>query len=109
MKKEYTKARPNEVTGSGFIGYAICTYQDLVSQFGEPHDRFKDGPWKSLDWKTQVEWTFRIPGTKPTVVTIYDYKSMNHARAVEVWHVGCKGDQEKVSDFFIRHRIPFGR
>lgn len=109
MKKEYKNARPTETKGSGFIGYAICTYNDLVEQFGEPHDRLKDGPWKSFDWKTQVEWAFKLPGEKPTIVTIYDYKSLNHARAVEVWHIGYKGDSDKVSHFFIRHKIPFGR
>ena len=109
MKKGYKNARPNEVNHTGFIGYAICTYHDLVAQFGDPHDRFQEGPWKSGDWKTQVEWAFKLPGPKSTVVTIYDYKSMNHARAIEVWHVGCKGDQERVSDFFIRNKIPFGR
>jgi hypothetical protein len=109
MKKGYKNARPAETKGSGFIGYAICTYNDLVEQFGEPHDRFKDGPWKSFDWKTQVEWAFKLSGEKPTIVTIYDYKSLNHARAVEVWHVGFKGDTDKVSDFFMRHKIPFGR
>ena len=109
MKKDYKKASVRDTNGTGFIGYAICGYHDLVAQFGEPHDRFKEGPWKSGDWKTQVEWAFRVKGKKPTVITIYDYKSMNHARAVEVWHVGCKGDQERVSDFFIKNKIPFGR
>lgn len=109
MKKGYKNARQTETKGSGFIGYAICTYNDLVEQFGEPHDRLKDGPWKSFDWKNQVEWAFKLPGEKPTIVTIYDYKSLNHARAVEVWHVGFKGDTDKVSDFFMRHKIPFGR
>ena len=109
MKNGYKNATPRDTIGSSFIGYTICTYDELVAQFGEPHNRFQEGPWQSCDWKTQVEWAFKLSGKKSTIITIYDYKSLNPARMVEVWHVGCKGDQDKIPDFFLQHKIPFGR
>ena len=98
--KKLTEARPKDRIGSGFTGYLMTTYERLVGCLGEPHDTTEEGPWRSRDQKTRVEWAFKIKGKELTVITIYDYKEIIPVDKVVTWHVGSMGEPEHIERFF---------
>ena len=87
---------------SGFHGYLHISYSELVDKLGEPHDRIKEGEWRSMDEKIRVEWAFKSTNKKrPCMVTIYDYKEWYRPTTeVNQWHVGLKGDAHQVHLLF---------
>ena len=103
--KKFIKATPKDCSGSGFDGYLLMPYDHLVYHLGQPHDCTKEGPWKSGDGKVRVEWAFKSRDRKPTVITIYDYKETMPVKAVRVWHVGIKGDDSRLADFYFEHGL----
>ncbi len=98
-----TRAKPAEVIGSHFSGYLRLTYQELIKKLGDPHSRANQGPWRSSDGKTRVEWAFKF-GTKrrSAIITIYDYKEKQPIENIALWHVGSKGDMTAVHGFLSR-------
>ena len=97
---KFIKASSKDIIGSGFAGYLVTTYEQLIEHLGIPHDRTQDGPWRSSDGKVRVEWAFKSRGKKPTVITIYDYEEAIPVDDVTLWHVGVKGDGHVVECFF---------
>ncbi|MDE2001760.1 MAG: hypothetical protein KGJ13_03655 [Patescibacteria group bacterium] len=99
MQKTYhfTKAKKSELRGTSFNGYLRASYADLVGLLEKPHDRTKEGSWESSDKKVRAEWAFKFG---PTVITIYDYKDPRPIEAVDIWHVGSKGNNAAVGNFF---------
>lgn len=97
---KFIKANSKDTIGSGFSGYLVTKYEQLIEQLGIPHDCTQEGPWRSGDGKVRVEWAFKSIGKKPTVITIYDYKEAIPVDDVTLWHVGVKGDGHAVERFF---------
>lgn len=97
---KFIKASRKDVIGSGFAGYLVTTYGELIEYLGIPHDCTKEGPWRSRDSKVRVEWAFKSTGKKPTVITVYDYKEVIPVDDVTLWHVGVKGDGHIIEQFF---------
>jgi hypothetical protein len=68
-----------------------------------PHNQIpdsKESEWKApLDEKVRFEWMFKSVDGK-TVITVYDYKDRTPFRDINEWHVGGKGDREKIKKFF---------
>jgi len=101
---KFTKAKFKDVWGSGFYRYIKATYEQLVEKFGEPHDCTQEGDWRSGDSKVRVEWAFKDGSArKPTIVTIYEYKSDQPIREITTWHIGSKGKRELVDQFLKNH------
>jgi hypothetical protein len=101
---KFTKAKFKEVWGSGFYRYLKASYGQLVEKFGEPHDCTKEGEWRSGDSKVRVEWAFKTGSVKkPTIVTIYEYKSDQPIREITTWHIGSRGKRELVDQFLKSH------
>jgi hypothetical protein len=98
--KTFVKAGPKDVNHTSFVGYLQCDYELLFNSFSFPNDRTRDDEWRSGDQKTRFEWSFKIKGKKPTVITIYDYKDPRPLEDIDMWHVGLKGDQKKLKTFF---------
>ena len=97
---EFVKARPRDVHGSCGKGTMIATYETLVQAFGKPHDRTKEGSWRSGDGKVRAEWAFKAVGTdKPLVLTIYDYKRKEPIEKVGEWSIGLRGDVQIAASF----------
>jgi hypothetical protein len=104
INSKFAKAKFKEVWGSGFYCYIKATYEQLVEKFGEPHDCTQEGEWKSGDGKVRVEWAFKTGGVKkPTIVTIYEYKSDQPICEITTWHIGSKGKRELVDQFLKNH------
>jgi hypothetical protein len=100
MKKRFIKAKEKDVIGTSFAGYILCTYEHLAKHLGPPKDM------SGLeDWKTKAQWSFKTKGTRPTVITIYDYKEVIPITEVSTWHVGMKGDTGLLKDFAIESGI----
>lgn len=103
MELEFTIAKPKEIVGTGRIGMVRTTSKNLLERFGMPHNQIpdsKESEWKSpLDSKVRFEWMFKSADGK-TVITIYDYKDKTPFREIREWHVGGKGDREKMKNFF---------
>ena len=97
---KFTKANPKDIIGSSFTGYLMVWYDQLEKCLGEPHDTTIEGPWKSRDGKTRVEWAFKCRGKEKTVITIYDYKESAPVKGLHIWHVGSMGEPEKIERFF---------
>jgi hypothetical protein len=97
---KFTKAKPKDRNGSSFTGYMMIAYKDLVECLGEPHDTTKEGPWRSGDQKTRVEWAFKSNHKKPIVITVYDYKEELPLNVLLFWHVGSKGGLKNLEQFF---------
>ena len=97
---KFTKANPKDKIGSSFTGYLMVWYDQLEKCLGKPHDTTVEGPWKSRDGKTRVEWAFKCRGKELTVITIYDYKETIPVDKVMTWHVGSMGEPEKIEGFF---------
>ncbi len=72
----------------------------MFALFSFPNDRTRDDEWRSSNKKTRFEWAFKTNGKKPTVVTIYDYKDNRQLEDIDMWHVGYKGSEKDVKDFF---------
>ncbi|NLE07377.1 MAG: hypothetical protein GX627_02090 [Parcubacteria group bacterium] len=72
----------------------------MFALFSFPNDRTRDDEWRSSDQKTRFEWAFKTKGKKPTVATIYDYKDNRSIEDIDMWHVGYKGSERHVEDFF---------
>lgn len=104
---KFISATPKDINGSSFDGYLLMPYEHLVSRLGEPHDRIKEGPWKSGDNKVRVEWAFKSRHRKPTVITIYEYKEIVPVEEVQVWHVGIKGDDRRFYEFFAEKNLGY--
>ena len=101
---KFTKAKRKETWGSGFYRYLSASYEQLVEKFGEPHDCTQEGEWQSGDGKVRIEWAFRTGSVKrPTIVTIYEYKSDEPIREIKNWHIGRKGNRALVDDFLRSH------
>lgn len=101
---KFTKAKFKETWGSGFYRYLSASYEQLVEKFGEPHDCTQEGEWRSGDGKVRVEWAFRVGSVKkPTIVTIYEYKSEQPIKEITNWHIGSKGNRALVNDFLRSH------
>ncbi len=101
---KFTKAKFKDVVGSSFYRYLQTSYVELVEKFGEPNDCTQKGEWQSGDQKVRIEWAFHLGGIrKPTVVTIYEYKSDVPIREVTTWHIGCKGNHILVDKFLKTH------
>ena len=98
--KTFVKAQAKDVNGTSFVGYLQADYEHMFALFSFPNDRTRDDEWRSSDQKTRFEWAFKVKGKKPTVVTIYDYKDNRSIEDIDMWHVGLKGDQEKLEVFF---------
>src|SRR5262245_21502586 len=105
--KKFIKAKPKDTIGSSFDGYLIMPYDHLAFHLGEPHDRTKDGPWRSGDNKVRVEWAFKSRHKRPTVITIYDYKDSVPIKAMRVWHVGIKGNDARFYEFFKEKNLKY--
>ena len=103
MELEFTIAKPKEVDNTGRIGMVKTTSHNLLERFGMPHNQIpdsKESDWRSsLDNKVRFEWMFKSIDGK-TVITIYDYKDKTPFRQMNEWHVGGKGDREKIKKFF---------
>lgn len=103
MELEFTIARPKEVVGTGRIATVKTTANNLLERFGMPHNQIpdsKESEWKApFDDKVRFEWMFKSVDGK-TVITIYDYKEKTPFRELNEWHVGGKGDREKIKKFF---------
>lgn len=100
-KKRFRRARICDVMGSSFVGYLEASFKDLVTEFGEPRWRSKDGLWHSSDQKVRCEWAFRIGSGKHRLVfTIYDYKEVRPIEEIDQWHVGAKGDTRRLEVIF---------
>jgi hypothetical protein len=102
---KFIKAKKKDIIGSGFTGYFMTTYKNLVERLGSPHDATKEGPWRSGDNKTRAEWAFKSSHKKPTVITVYDYKEMIPVDEVTLWHVGSKGNSKRIEQFFKEKRL----
>jgi hypothetical protein len=98
--KKFTEAGPKDRIGSSFTGYLMTTYEHLVECLGEPHDTTVEGPWRSRDQKTRVEWAFKIKDRDLTVITICDYKEIVPINQVVTWHVGSMGEPKHIERFF---------
>jgi hypothetical protein len=105
MKKSFVKAQAKEIDGTSFVGYLQVPYEALFNSFSFPNDRTRDDEWRSSDQKTRFEWAFKIPGKKPTVITIYDYKDPRPLEDVDLWHIGLKGDKNKLETFFRKQSL----
>ena len=103
MEMEFTIAKPREIVGTGRIGTVHTSASNLLERFGMPHNQIpdsKESEWKApLDEKVRFEWMFKSVDGK-TVITIYDYKDRTPFRDINEWHVGGKGDREKIKKFF---------
>lgn len=110
MNLEFTIAKPKEIVGTGRIGSVRTTSKNLLDRFGMPHNQIpdsKESEWRaSLDNKVRFEWMFKSSDGK-TVITIYDYKEKTPFREINEWHVGGKGDREKIKKFF-KSYLPAG-
>ena len=101
MKNRFVKATLKDTIGSSFVGYIQGSYDDLVKCFGRPNDRTKEGVWQSMDWKVRTEWAFKTTARRRrAVITIYDYKEVQPTRSVTLWHVGLKGAEYRLEEFF---------
>ena len=104
MKSEqiaFVKASPKDVLGSSGKGTMFIDYETLVKAFGKPHNRTKEGRWKSGDGKIRAEWAFKtyFEG-KRIVLTIYDYKYYDvPVEKVTEWSIGLKGDIQIAASF----------
>ena len=100
---EFTIAKPKEIVGTGRIGFVKTTANNLLDRFGMPHNQIpdsKESEWKaSPDDKVRFEWMFKSADGK-TIITIYDYKDKTPFKSMNEWHVGGKGDREKIKRFF---------
>ncbi len=74
--------------GTSYKGTIEISYPDLVETWGEPQ--------KGDGYKTEAEWTIRLPKNK--VITIYNYKSSRSysdsnpvITELREWHVGGHG------------------
>jgi hypothetical protein len=100
-KRRFKKAGIGDVIGSSFAGYLEASWEDLVTEFGEPRWRNKEGPWRSSDQKVRCEWAFVIgSGKRRLVFTIYDYKEKRPIEEVSLWHIGAKGDTQRLDMLF---------
>jgi len=103
MEMEFTIAKPREIVGTGRIGLVRTSANNLLERFGMPHNQIpdsKESEWRApLDQKVRFEWMFKSVDGK-TVITIYDYKDRTPFRDIDEWHVGGKGDREKIKKFF---------
>lgn len=100
MKNSFVKAQAKDINGSSFVGYLQGSYEILFNNFSFPNDCTRDDEWRSSDQKVRFEWAFKLPGKKPTVITIYDYKDPRPLEDIDMWHVGLKGDKKKLEAFF---------
>lgn len=100
-KRRFKKAGIGDVIGSSFAGYLAASYEDLVTEFGEPRWRSQEGPWRSSDQKVRCEWAFVIgSGKRRLVFTIYDYKEVKPVERVDLWHIGAKGYTPMLEQMF---------
>ena len=103
MELEFTIAKPKELVGTGRIGIVRTTAGNLLERFGMPHNQIpdsKESEWKApFDDKVRFEWMFKSADGK-TVISIYDYKDKTPFRELSEWHIGGKGDREKIKKFF---------
>jgi hypothetical protein len=65
--------------GSSFAGEIECSFDTIVSLFGEPQD--------SIDTKTKAEWNFIFDNVQ---FSIYDYKSGKEKEDNTEWHIGSR-------------------
>ncbi len=101
---EFTIAKPKDTHSTGRVGTLYISADRLLKRFGMPHSQIpdtKESEWKeqSPDGKVRFEWKFKTIQGK-TVITIYDYKDKTPFREIVEWHVGGKGDFEKIQHFF---------
>ena len=101
-KTSFRKATDQkDIYHTGFYRYIEITYAELVETLGEPHDCTPhNGPWWSGDGKIRVQWAFNNRSKKyPTTVTFYDYKDDRPFEKIREWHIGAKGDRNKIDEF----------
>ena len=110
MELEFTIAKPKERVGTGRVGIIHTSASNLLERFGMPHSQIPDS--KDSDWKmpsndkVRFEWIFKSADGK-VIITIYDYKDDTPFREITEWHVGGKGDRERMKKFF-KHYLPSG-
>jgi hypothetical protein len=94
--------KTNSICGTHLQGYVKCSYQDLVSIFGEQNSN-------GDDYKTSCEWAIKFDDG--TIATIYDWKQNKiylgedegiHFSKVTNWNIG--GNSWK-SDFYINELL----
>jgi hypothetical protein len=105
--KTFEKAQAKDINRTSFVGYLQADFELMFALFSFPNDRTRDDEWRSSDQKTRFEWAFKTKGKKPTVVKIYDYKDPRPIHDIDMWHVGYKGSEKDLEDFFEQKKLFF--
>lgn len=79
---KFEKAEFGAMNGTSFVGKIKCTYDELVSLFGELHYDYQ-----CRDEKVQYEWDIKFEDGN--VASIYDWKECGMSKHdIIEWHVG---------------------